>query len=200
MYQMLTTNQTGKTLCFGLLEIVLLFSVASCQPIRLETSNPQLITGVTELDALIQIVLSGNQREIQAAVHFTELACTSADGLGGPPKCAEGEADGMLVAVLPILAQEGHYLRATEIDTLVLELTDLYAVYRVTQPPCADCPTGDYGLIFLETQDLAVHTITLFATAGSIVGIHVNLSVEPAAQVAALQAESHEILYRKPES
>ena len=68
-------------------------------------------TGIADIDAVLAAVESGDPQQLRDLIRFTTVACTKADGLGGPPKCQSDEAEGMLVEVLPFLGPEGHFLR-----------------------------------------------------------------------------------------
>ncbi|MCI0549841.1 MAG: hypothetical protein L0287_02685, partial [Anaerolineae bacterium] len=94
------------------------------------------------------------------------------NALGGPPPCNEGEAEGTLVEVLPILGSEGGHLRKEEIkDSFVLDVTDLYAVYRVSEKVFSDAnyPKGDYGVILVGADNSS--NVVLQIKEGGIVRI-----------------------------
>lgn len=85
--------------------------------------------------------------------HLITVPCTTAEGLGGPPKCQEGQAEGTPVEVLPVWGPEGHYVEPANLDLFLesLQLGRLYAVYEVADAgtPMADYePAGEYGVIF----------------------------------------------------
>lgn len=64
-------------------------------------------TGIQEVDAVLDAVESGDPQKLRDEVHYSTLACKTVNALGGPPPCQEGEAEGTLVEVLPILGSEG---------------------------------------------------------------------------------------------
>ena len=155
----------------------------------------QAYTGISVVDAIVQKLLMGDQEAIRQLIQFTEIACTTAQGLGGPPKCAASEAEGTPVAVFSILAQSGYYIRPNEIGNIQLNFTDLYAVYQVTEGANASAdgrPTGEYGLIFIERDSIASSS-TVFITKGKIVGLLVNLSQTP---LEALEQAKGQVIYR----
>jgi hypothetical protein len=49
-----------------------------------------------ELKPVIEAFLFGTVMDRIDLVSYTTTACTTADGLGGPPKCESGEAEGTL--------------------------------------------------------------------------------------------------------
>ena len=118
-------------------------------------------TGIAEIDAVIETVLSGARQEQLELLQFSSLPCTQAEGLGGPPKCAGGEEEGTVVEVFPILGSEGHHMRRGEIDSWEgLPASDVFAVYRVSDQVYSDAsyPAGEYGIVFiLEEGEPAVN-------------------------------------------
>jgi hypothetical protein len=89
-------------------------------------------------------------------IQFTEAKCTHAEGLGGPPKCREGEAEGTPMEVLPFLGSEGSYLRREEIGNWQgIDVSALYAVYEVSSDVLAEeyFPAGEYVLVLIGTEN-----------------------------------------------
>ena len=84
-------------------------------------------TGIEDVDAIIDAILSGDIEARRALVQYTTSACTTADGLGGPPKCKPDEADGTLVKAFPVLGSEGHHVRPEvgRTDVLVSPFGDI---------------------------------------------------------------------------
>jgi hypothetical protein len=113
--------------------------------------DPDVQTGLDEVDQVINTVLEGDINEIRERIKFTTAGCTHVDGLGGPPKCNEDESEGTMVEVLPILGSEGHFIRRSEIhEWQGIDVTGLYAVYLVSENAFTDkdYPAGAYGIIF----------------------------------------------------
>lgn len=137
-------------------------------------------TGVAEIDTVIDIVLAGNHKDVSQLLQFNQLACTYADGLGGPPKCTEDETEGAIVDVFPVLGPEGHHMRYSDLDQWTgIPATDVYAVYRVSPNAYSDelYPAGEYAIVFLtEPEELLV---TVQVTNGKIVRIDNNLGYPP---------------------
>ena len=127
-------------------------------------------TGIAEIDSIIDTVLAGNPEDQLQLLRFSSLACTHADGLGGPPKCQEDEEEGTIVEVLPILGPEGHHLRRSEMENWSgISATDVYAVYRVSPQVYsdADYPAGEYAIVFLGEEEY--FNVTAQVTDGKIV-------------------------------
>jgi hypothetical protein len=134
--------------------------------------DPHIRTDLAEVDHIIDTVLEGDINEFRQRIKFTTSGCTHADGLGGPPKCREGESEGMLVEVLPFLGPEGHFLRRDEINEWQgIDVTGLYAVYRVSEEAFTnkDYPAGEYGIVFGTKMPHSI--ITLQVENGSILRI-----------------------------
>jgi hypothetical protein len=132
------------------------------------------------LAKIIEIVLQGEVIELTSVIEFTEMACTIADGLGGPPKCTENENDGHLVTVLPMMGPEGHFLRQEEIGNWAgLEVTELYAVYQVAEGAYSseNYPVGEYAIVFIGKPEIT--NVTLQVRAGKIVRIDHGIGNPP---------------------
>lgn len=125
-----------------------------------DTSEPG--TGVDELDRIIQIGLDSNIEALRSLIRYLQVKCTFDDGLGGFPKCKEGESEGQIVEVLPVLAGEGHFIRRDDIDSWVgIDGTDLYAVYSVSDSVFSDpiYPSGEYAIAFINEARFMISTL-----------------------------------------
>jgi hypothetical protein len=104
---------------------------------------------------VIEAFLAGDQEQLRSLVHYTVTGCTHAEGLGGPPKCEAGQAEGTEVEVFPILGSEGTFASRGNLDG-VFPQGDyaLHAVYRVAADAEAYdyWPAGEYGVVFVERQ------------------------------------------------
>jgi len=69
--------------------------------------SPDMRTGINEIDQVIDVMMDTNIDARLALVQFTKTACTTKDGLGGPPKCEPSEADGTIVDAFPVSSGEG---------------------------------------------------------------------------------------------
>jgi hypothetical protein len=139
-----------------------------------------ILTGLDEVDQIIDMVLAGDFNEFRQRIKFTTSGCTHEMALGGPPKCREGESEGALVEVLPFLGPEGHFLRRDELNNWQgIDVAGLYAVYRVSDEAFSsqDYPTGEYGIVFRtkDPQDI----VTLQVENGSILRIDSDFGIPP---------------------
>ncbi len=144
---------------------------------------PSMRTGVEDIDRVIDLVLGVDDNAIRDALIFTLAGCTHAEGLGGPPKCREGEEEGDQVEVLPILGSEGHFYRKDEIvDWRGIGAVGTYAAYEVWQGRMSDesYPTGEYAAMFMESDH---QFLVLQILNGGVVRIDYVLGEEPEAKI-----------------
>jgi len=132
-------------------------------------------TGIADLDHIIDTVLAGGPEDEIQLLKFSTLGCTHEEGLGGPPKCREGEEEGAKVEVFPFLGPEGHHMRREELgDWIGIQATDVYAAYRVSSKAYSDpaYPAGEYAIVFL-TENVQLY-LTVQVSDGKIVRIDNN--------------------------
>lgn len=116
-------------------------------------------TGIADVDAVLAAVESGDPQALRDLVRFTTVGCTNAEGLGGPPKCREGETEGTLVNVLPFLGPEGHFMYESELSKFPgVDVLGLYAVYAVSDSAYSEeaYPAGEYAAMFATKDDQTV--------------------------------------------
>jgi len=144
---------------------------------------PGMRTGVDDIDRIIDLVLGVDDNDIRDALVFTLTGCTHAEGLGGPPKCREGEEEGDQVEVLPILGSEGHFYRKDEIvDWRGIGAVGTYAAYEVLEALISDenYPAGEYAAMFMESDH---QFLVLQILNGGVVRIDYVLGEEPEAKI-----------------
>ena len=152
-------------------------------------------TGIAEIDTVLEAVGSNDPQKLRDAIHYSTLACKTVNALGGPPPCHEGEAEGTLVEALPILGSEGGHLRKEDIkDSFVLDVTSLYAVYRVSEKVFSDAnyPKGDYGVILVGADNSS--TVVLQIKEGGIVRIDFVMNDSPDALRNILERDASEVI------
>jgi hypothetical protein len=145
--------------------------------------DPNIRTGVEDVDRVIDLVLGVDDNAIRDTIDFTIARCTHADGLGGPPKCKGGEYEGTRVEVLPILGPEGHHYRKDEIDDWRgIGVVGLYAAYEVSGDAFSDenYPAGEYAAIFMESDH---QFLVLQIVNRGIVRVDYVLGEEPEAKI-----------------
>jgi hypothetical protein len=135
------------------------------------------VTGIAGVDTVIKAILSNDPAARRGLVRFLTTPCTTAAGLGGPPKCAAGEANDTIVETFPLADMEGYFARRGEIDRVLnFQITGLYGVYRVPAGAYSAeyWPAGDYALVFTGPGDArqpitAVQQTTAYVKDGAIV-------------------------------
>lgn len=158
--------------------------------------DPKTRTGVEDIDYIIDVVLEGNVDKVRDIVVFTVTRCTREDGLGGPPKCREGENEDMQVEVLPFLGPEGHFLRRDEIHEWPgIEVAGLYAVYRVSEDAYSEeyYPVGQFAVIFIGAGNGP--SVSLRVDNGGVVRIDYIFGKSPETK---LELETEEIILPPP--
>ncbi len=187
--------------------IVLLFTlyiIPVDRELTIETPQPEISlqaqnihTGIAGIDTVIDTVLAGDQNDVSHLLQFIQLACTHADGLGGPPKCEDGETEGTVVSVFPFLGPEGHHMRYSDLgDWVGIPATGVYTVYRVSPGAYSDefYPAGKYAVVFITTEESLL--IAVQVTDGKIVRIDNKLGSPPEIN---LKRDASEIILAPPE-
>lgn len=83
-------------------------ATAEGTPAPTATPNPVPLSVIS----LINAARMGNTEVIERAIRYEPVPCTtSVEGIGGPPECSEGEADGTPVDVVFATTCEGFYAR-----------------------------------------------------------------------------------------
>lgn len=111
---------------------------------------------IEDVDAVLAAVESGDPQQLRDLIRFTTVGCTKAEGLGGPPKCQDGEAEGTPVEVLPFLGSEGHFLRKADVSNFPgVNVTGLYAVYKLSDSAYSEeaYPVGEYAVMFTGDEN-----------------------------------------------
>jgi hypothetical protein len=105
-------------------------------------------TGIGTVDRAIVAVLAADEGAIREMLVFQPVPCEANPvGIGGPPPCREGEADGTPVDVIAIAQCEGAFVRPDQLELagIISETAELYAVYRA---PPNYFPRGLYTVVF----------------------------------------------------
>ena len=103
--------------------------------------------------AVVAAVERGDAAAIQTAVSFSSLACTTAPGAGGPPKCGAGEANGTTVRVFRFVGCEPEWRREPALDATIKEfLAVAKTPYAIFAPP-SDYPLGGRAIAVFEGPD-----------------------------------------------
>lgn len=127
--------------------------LASAEPFHPLTTQ----TGNETIDRVLEAVSSGDPQSLRSLVQFTNAVCTQQEGLGGPPKCREGEAEGTPVEVLSFLGGEGSFIRKDEIGNWTgITASGIYAIYEVNAGVISSeqyYPIGKYVVLFVSGEN-----------------------------------------------
>jgi hypothetical protein len=110
-------------------------------------------TGIAAVDRAIAAVLAADERVLGEMLVLQPVRCEAEPvGVGGPPPCRDGEADGTPVEVIATAQCEGAYVRPDELrlTSIVADAAELYAVYRA---PDNYFPSGLYVAVFERPAD-----------------------------------------------
>lgn len=135
-----------------------------------------------ELKPIALAILQSSFYDAKALARYTTTPCTTADGLGGPPKCLPTETDGTLIEAFLLGGAEARFVRPTEIEaSLQFSVKGLYAVYRVQPNPNQqiDSPTGEYALVFDRDQNDYPLPIIAYVTDGKLVSLDFKVGISP---------------------
>lgn len=126
-------------------------------------------TGITELDSLLEFIESYDATKVRDLIDLQTLPCTNALGLGGPPKCRDGETEGTEVSVFAFTVCEPEWLREEQI---LPNLEDVFA-YTFKRYAAYE-EDGNYVAIFEAEEEPVVGAavaVTFTMDGGRIVKI-----------------------------
>lgn len=129
-------------------------------------------TGMEDIDNVLAAVASGDRAQLESLINYTTAPCTTLEGLGGPPKCHLGEAEGTPIEAFPLVGSEGGFIRREEIDIWIGADADaLFAVYRVSEDGMEEeyYPRGETAIVFLSNDNGPA--VTLRILDGAIVRV-----------------------------
>ena len=147
-----------------------------------------LVTGIPEVDAVIEAMRMGDIEELVAQVHFTDLECISEpQGIGSPPLCsALGLPRGSVVALLPLIGSHLEYRpwwEAPEVFRSWVERSRLVfagvldPAHRGLAAPGNPWPVPERGVVCRDTPPpaagLAEPAVAFYLRDGEIVAVQV---------------------------
>jgi len=145
------------------------------------------------VQAVVDAALSGDPEELRALIGYTAVACVRESvGIGGPPVCREGEAEGTPVDVLWVAGCEGEYRRSDELDEIPLSLLsalDFYAAYRWPEEFNAPPVAAEYAAIFSRTSPTETLAVELLIEDGELAAIKLGCGESPKELVESDQLE-----------
>jgi hypothetical protein len=146
-----------------------------------------------EITPILNAFLFGSTMDRIQLVSYTTTACTTVDGLGGPPKCVPGETEGTLVEVLPSSGGEGSFSKPETVEqALDFTVMGLFAIHKVPADTSVPdyLPVGEYGIIFTRQMNAVPFPITVFIEDGRIVRLQHHLGTDPQEVINQLPVET----------
>lgn len=190
-----------KTILVGILTTVLILSGCSPATATAQPAGPSEYypidtqTGIPDVDNVLAAVASGNPQELYALINFTTAPCTNTEGLGGPPKCTEGEPEGTQLEVLPFIGSEGGFIRQNEIGRWQgVDAQALYGVYRVSGTALNEAyyPPGEYLIFFVPRENEPA--VALRVADGGIVRVDYHFNVFPESLQSVIVRDTSEVI------
>ncbi|HAV78596.1 MAG TPA: hypothetical protein DCX53_14705 [Anaerolineae bacterium] len=156
-----------------------------------EISSSQVVKD--ELQPIMEAVYSDTLEGTLALMQFVEISCANVEGLGGPPPCPEGVAEGTLLEVFPTLSSHGALVSREEFTNMLLNLQvkNLYAVYLEEPNPNAEpnYQPGEYAMLFeRELNDMPI-PVVLQVKDGRIVRIDYHIGISPEEMLKGISVE-----------
>ena len=137
-----------------------------------------------ELKPILRAMLGGSLDEQINRIQYSRIACATVEGLGGPPPCPEGAAEGTEVDVFPTLGSEGSFIAPENMETFLNNslLKSLYAIYLVTPNPNIEpyFPEGEYAMLFERNMNDISLPVVLRVVDGKIVRMDFSFGVSAA--------------------
>lgn len=137
-----------------------------------------------ELQPILRAMLGGYLNERIAVIQYTRIACATVEGLGGPPPCPDGVAEGTEIEVFPTLGSEGSYVAPENMQAFLenSSVKSLYAIYRVTSNPNLEqyLPEGEYAILFERDMNDIPLPVVLQVLDGKIVRMDFRFGISAA--------------------
>ncbi|HXF51219.1 MAG TPA: hypothetical protein VNM43_06025 [Dehalococcoidia bacterium] len=154
------------------------------------------------MDRVVAALLSGDAARVRSVVGYVQVPCeVEPEGLGAPPACRSGEAEGTPVDVFQGAQCEGFYVRPEEvqsvIDGIVSAPLELYAVFESGDR----WPEGEYVAVFatdvLDRPDRDARAAVM--AHGRMVGFHFGCAMTPEGYLDFYRVTPEELMLLQPE-
>jgi len=136
-----------------------------------------------EVKPIMKALFSGMIDDTLALMQFINVPCANVDGLGGPPPCPEGVAEGTALEVFPTLSSHGALISREEATNMLVNLhvKSLYAVYSVEPNPNAEpyYQPGECAMLFERFINDMPIPVTFQVKDGRIVRIDYHIGITP---------------------
>lgn len=134
-----------------------------------ETPSARAGTGIPEVDDIVDVMLSNDAAQIRPRVRFVTEACAVEPGLGGPPPCAEGEAEGTEIEGMEIGTCEGEFRRREDFDAWLAGTLQVESLFGVYEGPASQGADADYVAVFNRAVNGEETTTAVSIDGGEIV-------------------------------
>lgn len=149
-----------------------------------EPTSTAGLTGISELDAVVEAIRSGDAQAIRDLMRLTTFQCTTELGLPPPPACPEGVAAGSPVENFPNTTCETAMLTADELDQVAESIAgrEVYGAYDAGDAAFFD---EAYLIILAEDAQSGAGAGAVGVADGAIVATRSSCGPEPAADYVA---------------
>ena len=139
-------------------------AVPTAAATRAEAAAPQLghsqvgtppTTSLPTVDAVVEAVESHDRETLMRLTSFRRLPCTRELGEGGPPRCADDEAEGTDVEVFEFYTCAVEWQRAETISAALAEAALIAPIrrYAAFEPPADYLLAGPGAVVLFEGPD-----------------------------------------------
>ncbi|HEU0075985.1 MAG TPA: hypothetical protein VFS30_18470 [Dehalococcoidia bacterium] len=141
--------------------------------------DPARRSGIEVIDTFLNALAAGDLSSMVGQVSYEQVGCILEPvGIGGPPFCEDGEAEGTLLDVVLAARCEGHYIRREAMPQVLGDLVGKpWALYAVIElgPPVQDAfVPGTWQVILVDIEaeeDSFLRTISPWFTEEGLSGL-----------------------------
>ena len=118
-------------------------------------------SGIASIDAALDAMAASDVAALAALIRTTPIGCVAEQtGIGSPPLCEEGQAEGTIMATLPSTGCEGHYAvvddPVEQAERIVAAAGSLYAVTAIAAGFDGFWPGARYRAILDQGENRGV--------------------------------------------
>jgi hypothetical protein len=149
-----TLNPLGEVVVWSLSSRSVVETISGTPTFAMTLYSAPLMSGVSQVDQLANVLLSGSAIERAAFANTIIAGCTQDEFVVGPPPCEVGMSEGTQVERFPYrLYREQRYVTPDEIPSIMeFEAEGVYAIYAVREAGFASewLPAGEYRVVLVE--------------------------------------------------
>jgi hypothetical protein len=172
-------------------------ATAEASPTPTPPATPSVTPGQPIPQAIQDVVLAGTGGEaarVAALAKYQQVACTTVQGAGGPPKCPPGTAAGTSLRVFATGTCQGEWTEdaAGAITRLMARPLQLYAAAQLRIPlpdPEPGWPKGPYAVVFSASQPASgsPSTVYFILDGSNVLRAHAACDPAPGGEAALLR-------------